>query len=92
MTICHYLAIAEQAPDNWSLSFPAFPGTVTTGQDFAELIANARDSLASVVAAMQEDGDPLPASFEASPGASAFDVADYLEPRIVLVPMEIGDR
>jgi predicted RNase H-like HicB family nuclease len=92
MAICHYLAIAEQLPENWSLSFPAFPGAVTTGQDFAELIANARDALASVVSAMQEDGDAVPPSFEACPDVPAFDLADYLEPRIVLVPVEVGGR
>ncbi len=90
VTICHYLAIAEHAPENWSLSFPAFPGAVTTGQDFAELIAHARDALASVVAAMQEDGDRLPASFEASPEVPAFDLAEYVEPRIV--PVDVGGR
>ena len=92
MTIRHYLAIAEQAPNNWSLSFPAFPGVVTTGQDFAELIAHARDALASIVAVMQEDGDTLPASFETSPNAPAFDSADYQGPRIVLIPVDVGGR
>ena len=92
MTIRHYLAIAEQLPENWSLSFPAFAGTVTTGQDFAELMANARDALASVVAAMQEDGDRLPDSFEVSPDAPAYDLDDYQDPRIVLVPVDVGGR
>jgi predicted RNase H-like HicB family nuclease len=54
MTTRHYLGIAEHLPENWSISFPAFPGTVTTGRDFAELMTNARDALASVVAAMDE--------------------------------------
>ncbi|HEX4368031.1 MAG TPA: type II toxin-antitoxin system HicB family antitoxin [Rhodopila sp.] len=54
MSTRHYLGIAEPLPANWSISFPAFPGTVTTGRDFAELMTNARDALASVVAAMEE--------------------------------------
>ena len=67
MAARYYLGIAEPLPENWSISFPAFPGTVTTGQGFAELMTNARDALASVVAAMQEDGEPIPDSVEAVP-------------------------
>ena len=92
MTTRHYLGIAEQLPENWSISFPAFPGTVTTGGDFAELMTNARDALASVVAAMEEDGERIPDSFDASPAAPSYNPADYSEPRIVLVPVEVGGR
>jgi predicted RNase H-like HicB family nuclease len=79
-------------PANWSISFPAFPGTVTTGQDFAELMANARDALASVVAAIVEDGQALPASFESSPEQGYLARAGYQDPHIVLVPVEAGGR
>ena len=79
MTTRHYLGIAEQLPENWSISFPAFPGTVTTGGDFAELLTNARDALASVVAAMEEDGERIPDSFDASPEAPSYNPADYTE-------------
>jgi predicted RNase H-like HicB family nuclease len=92
MTTRHYLGIAEQLPENWSISFPAFPGTVTTGRDFAELMTNARDTLASVVAAMEEDGERIPESFDASPEAPSYNPDDYCEPRIVLVPVEVGGR
>jgi predicted RNase H-like HicB family nuclease len=92
MTTRHYLGIAEQMPHNWSISFPAFPGTVTTGQDFADLMTNARDALASVIAAMEEDGERIPDSFDSAPDAPSFDPADYHNPRIVLVPVEVGGR
>jgi predicted RNase H-like HicB family nuclease len=92
MTTRHYLGIAEQLPENWSISFPAFPGTVTTGRGFSELIMNARDALASIVAAMEEDGLRIPESFDASPDVPSYNSGDYHEPRIVLVPVEVGGR
>ena len=93
MAISHYLGVAEPGPSNWSISFPAFPGTVTTGNTFAELMVNARDALASVIEAMQEDGQPIPDGFVGRPGeAPSFSDADYRGPHIVLVPVEIGGK
>ena len=92
MTTRHYLGVAEPGPNNWSLSFPAFPGTVTTGDTFAALMTNAQDALASVVEAMQEDGVAIPDGFEGSPDMSDFEAADYHDPHIVLLPVEIGGK
>ena len=36
MATRHYLGIAEELPRNWSISFPAFPGTATTGDIFSK--------------------------------------------------------
>jgi len=93
MAIRHYIGIAEPGPQNWSISFPAFPGTITTGDNFAGLMQNARDALASVVEAMQEDGQTIPDSFEAF-GTATPDMrtSDYQNPHIVLVPVDIGGR
>jgi predicted transcriptional regulator len=55
-------------------------------------MANARDALASVVAAMEEDGEPIPESFDASPEELTYNPADYHDPRIVLLPVEVGGR
>jgi predicted RNase H-like HicB family nuclease len=92
LTTRHYLGIAEPLPENWSISFPVFPGTVTTGRNFAELMTNARDALASVVAAMEEDGETIPESFDVSPDSSTYNPADYHDPRIVLLSVEVGGR
>jgi predicted RNase H-like HicB family nuclease len=93
MTTRHYLGIAEPGPENWSISFPSFPGAVTTGESFAQLMANARDALASVVGAMEEDGQVVPEGFDGSPGSSpGFDAADYRDPHFVLVSVEVGGR
>ncbi len=71
MTTRHDIGIAEPGPNGWSLSFPAFPGVVTVGDSFGELVDHARDALASAVEAMQEDGLPLPADITDDPGAPA---------------------
>jgi predicted RNase H-like HicB family nuclease len=92
MAIRHYFGIAETGAENWSISFPDFPGTVTTGQNFAALMANARDALASVIEALQEDGATLPDSVETSAKAPRFDAAHYQNPLAVLVPVEVGGR
>jgi predicted RNase H-like HicB family nuclease len=92
MATRHYLGIAERSTTGWSLSFPAFPGTVTIGDDFSELMANARDALASVVAAMSEDGLAIPQSFDAMSEAAEPVLKGYRNPRLVLVPVEIGGR
>ena len=93
MAIKNYVGIAEQATENWSMSFPAFPGTVTVGRNLAELYANAKDALATIVEAMLEDGESLPASFETNPDlASDFKASDYVNPRIVIVPVEVGGK
>ena len=92
MTVRNYLGVAERAEGNWSISFPAFPGTVTAGQTLAELYTHAKDALASVVEAMQEDGQALPDSLEASPddAAPAFKALDYANPHIMVIPVDVG--
>ena len=89
----YFLGIAEPGANNWSISFPAFPGTVTTGDTFADLMTNARDALASVVAAMEEEGQPIPEGYDGRPEAQpAFDAADYQDPRFVVTPVDVGGR
>lgn len=93
MTIRHYVGVAERAGTNWSISFPAFPGTVTAGDTFAELCANAQNALASVIEAMQEDGLDIPESFDTDLKSPAnFLTSDYVDPRIIIVPVEVGGR
>jgi predicted RNase H-like HicB family nuclease len=76
----------------WSISFPAFPGVVTTGDSFADLMANARDAIASVVAAMEEDGEPIPEGFIGDPGSALYDQTGYQSPHVVLVPANVSGR
>ncbi len=93
MSVRNYVGVAERAEGNRSISFPAFPGTVTTGANLAELYAHAKDALASVVEAMLEDGLALPDGFEADPDAgSDFRASDYKNPHIVIVPVDVGGK
>lgn len=56
-------------------------------------MVNARDALASVIEAMQEDGQPIPDGFIGLPGeAPSYSHTDYRDPHIVLVSAEIGGR
>ena len=89
MATLHYLGIAEPGPGNWSLSFPRFPGTVTTGSTFAELMNHGRDALASVVEATQETGEALPSSLGDDDGQGGYDLSDYHSPRIVAAGVEV---
>jgi predicted RNase H-like HicB family nuclease len=92
MATRHYVGIAESDGNGWSLGFPAFPGTVTTGDTLAELVAHARDALASVVAAMEDDGQALPVSVDADPRSSTYDLADYVNPHVIILPVEVSGR
>lgn len=68
MATRYYLAIAEPGPNNWSISFPAFPGAVTVADTFSGLLMHARDALASVINEMRQDGEPIPDGIEAHDG------------------------
>jgi predicted RNase H-like HicB family nuclease len=88
MATRHYIGIVEPGSNNWSLSFPSFPGTVTVGDNFAELIRHGRDALSSIVEAVQDAGQDLPRSVEEDDGGKDYEPADYDDPRSVLIPVE----
>jgi predicted RNase H-like HicB family nuclease len=92
MATRHYIGIAETDGDGWSLGFPAFPGTVTTGDTLAELLGHARDALASVVGAMEEDGLALPPSVDDDPRSAPYDMANYVNPHVVIVAVETSGK
>jgi len=86
------MGIAEPGKNNWSISFPAFPGVVTTGDTLTELLANGRDALASVIEALQEDGAAIPESYDGALRSAGYNAADYHDPHMVLLSVEIGGR
>ena len=90
MAIRHYLGIAEPGLQNWSISFPAFPGVVSVGNSFAEVIGHGQDALASVIEAMQAEGQTVPSDYANDPGAASYDRADYSNPHVVVLAAEIG--
>ena len=79
----HYIAIAEPYDDGatWWISFPGLPG-VTSAADSPEQIAGqARDALASAI-----DADVTPPGAIEDGELPAYDLGDYSNPRVLLVP------
>ncbi len=89
MATLHYIGIVEPGPENWSVSFPSFPGVVTTGDSFADLVRHGRDALASIVEAMQDAGEAIPKSVEDDDGGRNYNPADYRDPQSVVFPVEV---
>ena len=92
MALRHYLGIAEPGPDNWSISFPAFPGVISVGDSMADVIAHGRDALASAIDAMQEDEQPIPEDYTNDPAASQYDRTAYHDPHVIVLSAEVSTR
>ena len=57
----HYPAEVSRDPDtDYGVSFPDFPGCVTTGPDIAAALRNAEEALGGHIDAMLADGEPIP--------------------------------
>ncbi len=82
--MAHYYVVAERGSGStWWLSFPHGPGIFSAADDAADIPAQARDALESVL--MYPAGD-LPRSIEdgAMPPTAA-DLAEFEQPAIVVV-------
>ena len=55
-----YLGYLTLEDNQYSVTFPGFPGCVTCGDTIKEAVRNAREALTGHVAAMKEDGEALP--------------------------------
>ena len=87
-----YVGIIEPGPHNWSISFPAVYGTVTTSKSIAELLGHAGDALEFVIDATQEVGKVFPDDVDAAPASFSYDPTSHQDPRIVLVPVEVHGK
>ena len=57
----HYIAIIDRSAEGtFGVTFPDFPGCVTTGDSLEEAKALAAEALALHLEGMREDGDPIP--------------------------------
>ncbi|MBY6240648.1 type II toxin-antitoxin system HicB family antitoxin [Methylosinus sp. Sm6] len=54
------IALIHEEGGGFGISFPDFPGCVSTGRTIDEAIAKGAQALALHVAGMAEDGEPLP--------------------------------
>jgi predicted RNase H-like HicB family nuclease len=91
----HYLAALE--PDGrggFGVFFPALAGLASAGDTQEEAIAAAVEGLAGHVAAMRDDGDPLPAPRSLDTRRADADIAADIEGCIVVaVPLlDAGGR
>lgn len=82
-----YIAIAEQVPGEttWWISFPSFPGVTSAADSAAEIMAQARDALATVIEDMLRDGQHPPASIEDGE-VPDYDPREYQNHLVILVP------
>jgi predicted RNase H-like HicB family nuclease len=93
MATKYYLAIADCQPgeSNWSIIFPDFPGVTSTAGKFADVMHQAKDSLATAVEDMEHDGETLPPSIEED-ALPDYDRVGFHDPRTLLVPVETTGR
>lgn len=93
MATRHYFAIADRHPGeaNWSITFPGFPGVTSVAEQFAAVMRQAKDALATAVEDMVKDGEPLPPAVE-NETVPDYDPSAYHNPRALLVPVETPGR
>jgi len=93
MATKYYLAVADRHPNesNWSITFPAFPGITSVAENFAGIMRQAKDALATAIEDMQRDNEPLPASIEEN-ALPDYDRTPFHDPRTLLVPVETAGR
>ncbi len=86
-------ALVHEEDGVFGISFPDFPGCISTGRTAEEVLRKGAEALTFHVAGMIEDGDPLPlgrnlAQLRADPGFQS----DAEGAFIALVPIEIPGR
>jgi predicted RNase H-like HicB family nuclease len=79
-----YIAVVHKEPGtDYGISFPDFPGCITSGATLEEARANAEEALALHLAGMAEDGEPIPEP-------SSLDDVMVADPHpTAIVPMEL---
>jgi len=83
-------ALVHEEDGIFGISFPDFPGCISTGRTAEEVLRKGAEALTFHVAGMIEDGDPLPlgrdlAQLRADPGFRS----DAEGAFIALVPLEV---
>jgi predicted RNase H-like HicB family nuclease len=94
MALRHYYALIEPLDEGrgYSIWFPSFPGTTSHAESPQDVHTQAVDALATVVEAMEADGEALPRSFEAQDGGVTFDAGFFKTGTAMLVPVETSGK
>lgn len=93
-----YEAKLTEDEDGLYLTFPDFPGAIADGDDLAEVVEAAAETLKLFVAEYVDNGDPLPEpaySFAAEPGSVAIAVdvdEDYIQRTKCLTQKEAAEE
>lgn len=86
-------ALIHQQGGAYGVSFPDFPGCISGGETLDEAMVRARHTLAFHVAAMIEDGEPLPLPRSLCDLRRDPDfLADSAEAVVALVPVDLPAR
>ena len=56
----HYFAFVHGEKGNYGVTFPDFPGCVTVGKTFEEVLRMAKEALAFHIEGMQKADEPIP--------------------------------
>jgi len=94
MAVRHYYALVEATGDGkgYSIWFPSFKGTTSHADTQHDVLRQTMEALATVVEAMEADGETLPLPYEEQDGGVFFD-AQYLQTSVaLLVPVDIAGK
>jgi predicted RNase H-like HicB family nuclease len=81
----HYIALIHKDDAGFGVSFPDFPGAVTTAHNLEEAVERAGKALALLVEGMAEDGEPIP-----PPSGFAEVIKDNPDAMPMLVPLPLA--
>jgi predicted RNase H-like HicB family nuclease len=89
MSQTHTLALVHQEDGNFGISFPDFPGCISTAGSFADVVERGRQALALHIEGMIEDGVPMPL---VATGQELFGSEEARGAIVVAVPVEMPGR
>ncbi len=94
MAVRHYCALIETLPDGkgFSIRFPSFKGTTSHADTRHDVFRQAADALATIVEAMEADGEALPLPWEEQDGGACLYAQHPQASQAMLVPVDVAGR
>lgn len=85
----HTLALVHRDGDTFGISFPDFPGCISTASSFDEVVERGRQALALHIEGMVEDGEPMPMM---RTGADLLGSERARDAAVVAVPVDLPGK